>query len=424
MTIRIRNCLFNTSPIAAHCPGPLDHRWHRFSEAVLAQPQRELKNSELTLITWNTGARPARPEKPCGVFEQSVAKLGLPVQVLGKGIRNWQNRDKFRLTAEALKQVTTEFVLGADSCDVLLLNDPQIAVNRFREEFNCDLLFNATGSRCWPELPELVEFQSSRSMAAVAQGRHWINSGLFIGRTEFCCRYFQAMADEPPVMGFAFSDQAVVMQSWPKWYPKVQADYLSQIFQWFNEELNVMRLEHPLASRQSQLIEWFRHLPGPLVGAEVGVLRGHTSEALLRELPDLKLWMIDPWKPYKGESSLGDQSPGSMERAKGYAEFWTEFARQRRFILREASPQAADRFANNSLNFVLIDGNHLYESVCADINAWWPKLRPGGMLTGHDYAINRDKNGQWGVQKAVDQFSEEVNQDLLLGKDGTWGLKK
>ena len=90
------------------------------------------------------------------------------------------------------------------------------------------------------------------------------------------------------------------MRTWPQFYPKVQADYFSQIFQWFNEELSVMRLERPVSPRQSQLFRWLRRLRGPITGAEVGVFGGHTSEALLREFPQLKLLMVDPWRPYDG----------------------------------------------------------------------------------------------------------------------------
>ena len=104
--------------------------------------------------------------------------------------------------------------------------------------------------------------------------------------------------------------------------------------------------------------------------------------------------------------------------------FWTEFASERRFVLREGSPTAASRFADGSLDFVFIDGNHLYEAVCSDIAAWWPKLRSGGLLTGHDYAINRDASGEWGVRKAVDEFSENTDRPVETGSDGTWCIER
>ena len=49
------------------------------------------------------------------------------------------------------------------------------------------------------------------------------------------------------------------------------------------------------------------------------------------------------------------------------------------------SVAAADLFADGSLAWVHIDARHDYESVVADINAWAPKVRPGGWLSGDDY---------------------------------------
>ncbi len=390
----------------------------------MEQPARECQAPDVTVITWNNGQRSQPFDKPCGALEASLGRMGVDVVVLAQSAQQWCNRDKLRLTAEALESVRTPFVIGADSSDCVFLDSPQVAVDRFRGHFNCELLFNGTGSRCWPELPQFVQYQQSLPLAALARGRHWINSGLFIGKTEFCREYFRALAEVEPVHGFPGSDQAIVMATLPQWYPHVQIDYFSQIFQWFNEELQVMRLERPLVLRQRELLRWIRPLGGRLTGVEVGVFQGHTSEALLRELPELNLWMVDPWRPYVGRSTIGDQSAERLEQAMQTALFWTEFAARRRFVLREPSPQAASRFQDASLDFVFIDGNHLYESVCADIDAWWQKLRPGGLLIGHDYGTGRDAEGLWGVKQAVDEFHSLTQRELKLGGDGTWCLQR
>lgn len=49
-----------------------------------------------------------------------------------------------------------------------------------------------------------------------------------------------------------------------------------------------------------------------------------------------------------------------------------------------ASVDAARHFEANSIDFVFIDGEHTYDAVSADIQAWLPKLEPGGTLAGHD----------------------------------------
>lgn len=52
------------------------------------------------------------------------------------------------------------------------------------------------------------------------------------------------------------------------------------------------------------------------------------------------------------------------------------------------SLRAARTFADGSLDFVYIDGNHTRESVLEDCRAWWPKIKPGGTLAGHDYDVH------------------------------------
>ena len=58
--------------------------------------------------------------------------------------------------------------------------------------------------------------------------------------------------------------------------------------------------------------------------------------------------------------------------------------------------------ADDSLDFVYIDGAHDLESVRADIAAWAPKVRPGGFIGGHDYHSNAGSD--FHVQTAVDEF--------------------
>ena len=65
--------------------------------------------------------------------------------------------------------------------------------------------------------------------------------------------------------------------------------------------------------------------------------------------------------------------------------------------IKSASIEAANTFEDNSIDFIHIDASHDYDNVIADIIAWYPKVKPGGLITGDDYI--------WpGVKRAVDEY--------------------
>jgi hypothetical protein len=133
------------------------------------------------------------------------------------------------------------------------------------------------------------------------------------------------------------------------------------------------------------------------VGAEVGVLYGDTSDYLLRSFPSLSLISIDPFLPYKEVD--GERSAEEMARFESIAGMRLREHGTRSKLFKATSLEVAGEMAPGKLDFVFIDANHSYEAVKEDLEAWYPKIRKGGLFSGHDY--------QWeGVRKAVDEFFE------------------
>ena len=52
-------------------------------------------------------------------------------------------------------------------------------------------------------------------------------------------------------------------------------------------------------------------------------------------------------------------------------------------------------FLDNSLDFVFIDGNHSFEYATEDIAQWSKKVKPGGIVAGHDYWNSIDIKKYW-----------------------------
>ena len=143
---------------------------------------------------------------------------------------------------------------------------------------------------------------------------------------------------------------------------------------------------------------------GKVIGAEIGVHRGDMSLKLLTR-PDLYLLMVDNWKGSVNWPK--GYRPQDMPDNKNKATWQTEFAGERRRIIYADSVAAAAVIDPGSLDFVFIDADHTYEAVSADIKAWRPKVRKGGLIGGHDYG----KPGFPGVKIAVDEVFKEIERD-------------
>lgn len=92
-----------------------------------------------------------------------------------------------------------------------------------------------------------------------------------------------------------------------------------------------------------------------------------------------------------------------------------------RFLLMlEESVEVAKKIKSDCLiDIVHIDAGHTYEDVKSDIEAWWPKVRPGGFLTGDDYCIcNTPNEGDYGIVEAVEEWAEKNNMPIYLTQIG------
>ncbi len=179
----------------------------------------------------------------------------------------------------------------------------------------------------------------------------------------------------------------------------------------------------------SQLVESLGDRP--IRGAEVGTLRGNTSRHLLDKHPALFLLMIDTWErpaPSSAYAASGDsaarQSASQQFANMSMAYQQTAFAEDRRDILRCSADEAVGLVPEQSLDFAFIDADHTFDQVRNDIQNWWPKIRNGGILSGHDYNSPKDRSGHWGVKKAVDEFAAHMQLDVVEHGCNVWSIQK
>lgn len=144
-------------------------------------------------------------------------------------------------------------------------------------------------------------------------------------------------------------------------------------------------------------------LPERTVMVEVGSFAGESAEEFLKHDKIVHFHAVDPWAGGYDETDPASSHPMQAmeaefdERMKPFAGRFTKH--------RLTSAGAIHLFPDHSLDFVYIDALHTYEGAKIDINMWRHKIKPGGILGGHDYEPTFP-----GVIQAVDETFGKPDQ--------------
>lgn len=142
---------------------------------------------------------------------------------------------------------------------------------------------------------------------------------------------------------------------------------------------------------------------------EVGCKEGRTTGFVLANCPDVHVIAIDPWTQQDAGADPTRETYESWDFAEIERTFWQNVGgdKDRCKFLNTTSENAAHAFADSiqhaladPADVVFIDALHDYDSVMQDISLWWPLVREGGFICGHDFQHKFP-----GVMRAVaDQF--------------------
>ena len=152
-------------------------------------------------------------------------------------------------------------------------------------------------------------------------------------------------------------------------------------------------------------------------GIEIGVRKGGNLRQLShnKQFAKGKLVGMDCWQEVVERPTFNDQNfpqnalDNQYESVKkmfvGYP--WVE-------VVRDFSVKGSQRFEDGYFDFIYIDAAHDYQSVKEDVEAWWPKLKEGGIFSGHDYFPDRRvwRNEEVGVYKAVNEFAASQGTEV------------
>jgi predicted O-methyltransferase YrrM len=164
------------------------------------------------------------------------------------------------------------------------------------------------------------------------------------------------------------------------------------------------------------LCEYLRaQLVTPTLIYELGSFAGESSEVFAKYFQNVHC--VDPWQDPCGAPSLEEVERSFDQRA----------ARAGNIIKHKCgSVEMAAEVPDSSLDFVYIDaGAHTYPEVIRDLQAWWPKVRAGGFIGGHDFPIPELHAEATfpGVEQAVREFFGE-SFELKIFQDTSWLVRK
>lgn len=145
-------------------------------------------------------------------------------------------------------------------------------------------------------------------------------------------------------------------------------------------------------------------VPDDGVFVECGAWLGKSSSYLCDITKGrIKVFIVDHWM---GSQNELDKAHSLAKTEDIYKLFMENMGNERKFVpLRMSSALAAPHFDDGSCDVVFIDMGHTYEEVKQDIELWLPKVKPGGIIAGHDYHFS------WpGVVRAVNEKFTDIEK--------------
>ncbi|WP_322888976.1 MULTISPECIES: class I SAM-dependent methyltransferase [unclassified Yoonia] len=164
--------------------------------------------------------------------------------------------------------------------------------------------------------------------------------------------------------------------------------------------------------------KFLQKLPKGGVAVEIGVWQGEFSATIIELIAPEKLVLIDPWAHIEDDSHaeafVGRTGKTKMDKIFDgvVKQFEAQIAAGQVAMIRDFSVPALAQFADQSISFAYVDGDHSYEGVSADLAALFPKMKRGGIMAFDDY----HRRGWWGdgVIRAINEFLGAHPRDLRI----------
>lgn len=152
--------------------------------------------------------------------------------------------------------------------------------------------------------------------------------------------------------------------------------------------------------------DFLKQFPKGGIVAEVGVASGDFSQQILEITKPDQLYLIDAW----ATTRFGDGELNTVEQ-----KFQSQIDAGQVIIQRGFSNEQLQTFPDQHFDWIYIDTSHDYETTKVELEISRHKVKPGGIISGHDYTINNVRMTlKYGVIEAVNEFCLEHDWEMIL----------
>lgn len=155
-----------------------------------------------------------------------------------------------------------------------------------------------------------------------------------------------------------------------------------------------------------------------LIGCELGVFRAVSFCTLLQNCPGIKhLYGVDSWQPYRdylkepydGQTWAYEMDEKEIRFIRCEALHMIEYSgyKEKTSIIEKDSNEAVNEFEDQSLDFIFVDTYLNFAQAINDMEKWYPKLKTGGLFSGHDYNFSI-------IKHAVNEFRTKHGIDSKM----------
>lgn len=185
--------------------------------------------------------------------------------------------------------------------------------------------------------------------------------------------------------------------------------------EWVDKQIEYGCIEQNISGRG--LLSELQKLTGELVCCEIGVCHGFSSEYFLKNVSNIKTYYaIDNYPVFNDWDGTRLTAERQEETKNRCRQKLSVFDNKVVFVYEDSS-QYYKNFDDGMFDFIFIDGDHSYESTLNDIKNYWPKIKKGGLFSGHDINLQT-------VSNAVNEFFKEESKNIKVVENNGWFIVK